>query len=1291
MKHPGFPPLGFALVATFLLIVPSARAADTVVSNKTQFAASLSTVVAGDAIVWKNGTYDNLSSVTFEPVNPGTDVLPITFRAETPGGVIFRGNTQLLIGGHYLVVSGFRFDNSDFPFTGTSTAGSVIQSRANSDLSRHAYNCRVTDCAIVNYDNPAATSSTKWIQWYGGTNRFDNSFISGKRTRGATFIVELNTTVSNFNAGHTIAQNVFADRPADPAAANEFETVRVGTSEYSDQNARITVESNYFYRCSGEAEIVSNKSAENTYRYNTFIECAGSLTLRHGRGCTVEGNVFFGGNVPNSGGIRLANQDHVVVNNYMQDLAGTSYQAALAIMNGTTWTPPAATPDLSGGYVVVKDCVIAHNTIINAADPVNFGVGKGGSGRNSPPKDNTLAANLIVSSNAPLFTLTDTPVNTIYLSNMVWGAATGLPANPNIIVADPLLATDSLGVQRPSASGPAAGAAGTELLLPGDLLDMDGALRPLTGRDIGADQIGLGTSPVAPMNITNVGPTWIQSSAPPAVTTQPQGQTNAVGSTIALSVTATGGVPLFYQWRRNGTNLVEGGSVAGSDERTLLISSAQLTDAGNYDVVISNGFGATNSAIAGVIVFVPTFAPTITNQPASQSVVAGTNVNFSVLAGGTAPLSYQWYFNATTALTGETGTNLALINVQAPDAGGYTVVVTNLYGAVTSSVATLSVQASNEPPVVTGSPTNLTVTAGQIATLYVQASGTPQLSYQWYFQTNTVLTGETNSSLSLPNVKATNAGAYSVVVTNNFGSDTSAVAILTVNPAGPADGYNWDASTGTAGIQDGTGIWSITSANWLLNGTGVDVVWDDAGPNDAVFGGGTSGTAGNVSIPGGNTVTVRNITFNGPFAGSYTVNGTTPTTSVLNFSGAPMITVASGVTAAIKAIISGTGFSKEGPGTLTLDGGTGATNTYSGLLTVNGGTLILKKGSDGIEGITAGGVQVNTGATLQLPKKSQINDAATVTCAGGTIELVSSGGETFASLVLQSGVVTNSDTGTSRILVMTTAINVQSGTVDGNAVKTIRLDGAAALTKTTAGTAILGASSDCRYTGPTTINDGTLVVNGIITASSMVVADGGTLGGTGQVKSVTVQSGGTLAPGTSIGTLTINNAPLTLAAGSHTVVEVDATTATSDRVTGFSSASYAGDLTVVNLSGTLTNGQSFQIFGSGGTGSFSGIAPAPGAGLAWSFAAATGILSVGSAVNTTPTNLTTVVSGGNLNVSWPPNQIGWQLQVQTNTLAVGLGTNWSAWLGSTATNQATVPINPANPGVFLRLVYPPQP
>jgi poly(beta-D-mannuronate) lyase len=1289
--------IGAAAVVGSALGPSSAPATDYPVFDEDTFNDALALVQPGDDIVWQNGTYDDQDTIRFEPVASGTPASPITFRAQTPGGVIFRGNTRVQFGGQHLVVSGFRFDNTDYVFTDDETSGWVIQSRAHSDLNRHAHNCRVTDCAIVNYDNPTATSSSKWVQWYGTTNRFDHNFVSGKRTRGATFIVELNPTSGEFEAHHLIDNNVFADRPPDPAGANEFETLRTGTSDRSDQNARITVASNYFYRCSGEAEIISNKSAENSYRHNTFIECAGSLTLRHGRGCTVEGNVFFGGNVPDSGGIRVANQDHIIVNNYMQDLAGTSYQAALAIMNGTNWNPPS-NPDLGGGYVVVKDSVFAHNTIVDAADAVNFGVGNGSSGRNTPPRDNTLAANIIVSSSAPLFTLTDTPVNTTYLSNLIWGAATGLPVDPDLIMADPLLTPDAMGVQRPSAAGPAAGTAGTDLLFPGDLLDMDGALRPVTGRDIGCDEIAQGALPAAPLSMTNVGPSWVYTSTPPTVTSDPQSVSNAVGTTISLSASATGGVPLFYQWRKNGANLIEGGDISGSDEATVLIANADLVDAGNYDVIVQNAYGASTSAVAVVTVFVPTFPPGITSQPTNQTVLTGANATFTVVATGTAPLSYQWYFDTTTSLLDETNSSLTLISVDASDEGDYHVEVSNAHGTpAVSDAATLTVIPTNQPPTITVEPVDDTVTQGQTANFSVTAIGAPPLSYQWYYNTNTALGGETSSSLSIPSAQTNDAGYYSVVVSNAFGTDPSVFALLTVNPGTPAGTYQYDSSPGTAGIQDGGSDWTSVGMNWLVDGTPPNVLWDDSGPNDAVFGGGSSGTAGFVDIPSGETRTVGNMTFIQPNDGEYVIDaGGVVTTSVLNLSGTPTITVDDwpnddDYDVQLKIILSGSGFIKEGPGTLRLGGGTDAHNTYSGLVTVNDGTLLMRKNSDNTECITAGGLRINTGGTVVMPKKGHINDAATVTVAGGTLRMVSSGGDTFGTLVVDDGgVVVNEDNNTNRELTMTTAIDVRNGTIDGNAFKEIRLKGAAGLTKTTGGTGVLGPKMIGRYTGATVVDGGILMLNGTIEDSpSVTVNSGGTLGGTGEVENiVSVQSGGTLAPGASIGTFTVGD--LVLAAGSATIVDVNASSSASDLVTGFSSATYAGDLQVNIVAGTAATGQTYQIFSAGGSGGFAGITPSPGPGLGWSFDSASGVLSVVSSIDTTPPELDAELSGGNINFCWPATHTGWQLQYQTNGLGAGLWT-WPGWPGSTLTNEIAVPIDPAHSNVFYRLVYPPIP
>ena len=82
------------------------------------------------------------------------------------------------------------------------------------------------------------------------------------------------------------------------------------------------------------------------------------------------------------------------------------------------------------------------------------------------------------------------------------------------------------------------------------------------------------------------------------------------------------------------------------------------------------------------------------------------------------------------------------------------------------------------------------------------------------------------------------------------------------------------------------------------------------------------------------------------------------------------------------------------------------------------------------------------------------------------------------------------------------------------------------------------------------------------------------------------------------------------------------------------------------------------------------------------------LLSGASPVNTQPTNIVSSVSGGNLTLQWPADHTGWRLQMQTNALSLGLGTNWVDVAGSAATNQVTLPVDPTNPAAFFRLVYP---
>jgi hypothetical protein len=166
--------------------------------------------------------------------------------------------------------------------------------------------------------------------------------------------------------------------------------------------------------------------------------------------------------------------------------------------------------------------------------------------------------------------------------------------------------------------------------------------------------------------------------------------------------------------------------------------------------------------------------PAITNQPVGGQLVAGTSTNLSVGATGYAP-AYQWYLGAN-PISGATTNTYTIAAANDSAAGIYTVVITNAYGSVTSSVATVTVL---DPPVITAQPASLTASNGWPASFSVTATGTAPLAYQWYFGMNAI-SGATAANYSLAAVAATNAGNYSVVITNAAGSVTSGVAALSV-------------------------------------------------------------------------------------------------------------------------------------------------------------------------------------------------------------------------------------------------------------------------------------------------------------------------------------------------------------------------------------------------------------------------------------------------------------------------------------------------------------------------------
>ncbi len=176
--------------------------------------------------------------------------------------------------------------------------------------------------------------------------------------------------------------------------------------------------------------------------------------------------------------------------------------------------------------------------------------------------------------------------------------------------------------------------------------------------------------------------------SPPTITAQPADQAVLEGATATFTVAATGGLPLSYQWQDNGTNLTDGENISGSTSTSLTINNVSAANVGTYTTVVTNLAGIATSSNA-LLTITPS-PPVIILQPMTQTAVVGETVTFSVAAIGTTPFFYQWNFNGTN-IVDATNAILPLINVQLTQAGAYTVVITNIYGSITSSNAVLTV------------------------------------------------------------------------------------------------------------------------------------------------------------------------------------------------------------------------------------------------------------------------------------------------------------------------------------------------------------------------------------------------------------------------------------------------------------------------------------------------------------------------------------------------------------------------------------------------------------------------
>lgn len=350
----------------------SAYAESFLVDSQETYKNTLNNLSPGDEVILKNGIWNDFE-ITF--TGKGTKDKPIKLSAQTQGKVILSGQSNLKLSGEYLEVSGLVFKD------GYSPTGEVVSFRTNKE--ELAYHSRVSEIVIDRFNNPFKFENDSWVLMYGQYNRFDHNHLSGKSNKGVTMAVRLNTEQSRENH-HRIDHNYFGPRPI--LGSNGGETLRIGTSHYSLSDSFTVVENNYFDRCDGEVEIISNKSGSNEIRNNTFFESRGTLTLRHGNGNIVENNVFFGNGVDHTGGIRVINADQVIRNNYLEGITGYRFGSGLTVMNGV----PNSTINR---YHQVNNALIENNTLVNV-DNVHFAAGSD-SERSAAPINSKMQNNLI--------------------------------------------------------------------------------------------------------------------------------------------------------------------------------------------------------------------------------------------------------------------------------------------------------------------------------------------------------------------------------------------------------------------------------------------------------------------------------------------------------------------------------------------------------------------------------------------------------------------------------------------------------------------------------------------------------------------------------------------------------------------------------------------------------------------------------------------------------------------------------------------------------------------------------
>jgi hypothetical protein len=513
-------------IGIFLILICGIPAkAQVYLSDGEDLEDSVNVASPGDVFIVLDGTYTDFESVL---AGHGDSLNPIIVKAETIGGVILKGDSHINFKkASHIVLEGFVFDAQ-----GDNTLVKLEASH-HIRITRNVFELQTIDPVKWVYVGGIWNDNT--FQFESHHNRIDHNTFQNKDTPGHYITIDgTNDGNSDFRQSKydRIDHNHFKNNS--PRAINEQESIRIGWSEMSTSSGYTVVEHNLFEDCDGDPEVVSVKSCDNIIRHNTFKGCYGTLSLRHGNRNHVEGNFFFGNGKPNgtytnssggtsttyTGGIRIYGTDHVIINNYMEGLKGTKWDAPITLTQGdaidgssTNWSK----------HFRAERVTIAYNTLVNNTYGIEIGFDNNNN-YNKSLKDITIANNIVTGSENSLIAYIDGNKQTgeiDWSNNVFYATGTAQVTSDNSTftaseaqITDPFLVNNTT-VWNSSVTTPSA--ANT---IPGLVVstDFEGQPRQSTST-IGADHFSSAPVIYGPLSASDVGPNAYSSLSTPKLHT----------------------------------------------------------------------------------------------------------------------------------------------------------------------------------------------------------------------------------------------------------------------------------------------------------------------------------------------------------------------------------------------------------------------------------------------------------------------------------------------------------------------------------------------------------------------------------------------------------------------------------------------------------------------------------------------------------------------------------------------------------------------------------------------------